>query len=893
MRTDKYALQLVVLVVLAFFWSSVEGWAQGVVLKGKVVDAQGKPIEFASVVVSSDSTGYEEMHFASTREDGSFVVDNLGREPDVRWVHVRSLGYQAEHRQVQLSEVEQPLEFRLEAAAVQVDKVLVRGRGRDVYAKGDTLVYTSRNYITGGERNLGEVINKMPGMEVDKSGNVSYQGKKIGKVLVNGKDVLSSSSGLAMNTLPADFANSVELFKNYNDGDIDRAFRAEEQLALNLKAAKSASINGKLEAGGGVMKRYYAKASLLSLAPPVSITALANGNNIGEPVLSMQDYVSSMVDLQAIRASGGGIAALTLSSEEQALLVPPSDEYGRDAGVANVNLTWIPNDAYRLRSSTLYTVGRSLSASASFEEYRLPDHTLQTNADETFDRQSHKLSQKISQRWIPGARFSLNATTILNGRWTAAGLARWQRVEAQHYDARQASSANSWSAYQGLDMKLLVGKALLFVGINGRYGEENLKSFIEANDAWLPLSQRSASTLYPYSYDLTDRDADVNVSATAGAMYPVYKDIFIKGSVGWTAYADWFRMYAANREANLEKGWRYELKPFIGIVKNKGLLRFQAGAYFSRYDTRLHIGQAKEYSCFRIEPYGNITLKMDTWHSLSLTASESVEPIGIVRFLQRQRLNSYASLRLPSILENPFARTVKGDLNYSYISLFHRLTFYTLASYSLTWDNYASESLSNDGLLVRRRYRDGGRSDNLYAKLYLGKGIGLLPLEVKLRGDYVWGNSKVFSASKPDVIATQSYTLKLELVSRFDASWINFELQGFFSQGDQRQRVSNLKFTSMEYGAEAQCHFKVKAFTATLAGEYSHAQEAARHMQFFDLCARLRYAWKYLELRLQADNILHLQSNQWIRESLTAVSYTRETYGRLPGSIIMTMGYTF
>lgn len=641
------------------------------------------------------------------------------------------------------------------------------------------------------------------------------------------------------------------------------------------------------------MKRYYAKASLLSLLPPVSVAALANGNNIGEPVLSMQDYVSSMVDLQAMRASGGGVAALTLSSEEQALLVPPSDEYGRDAGVGNVNLTWIPSDAYRLLSSTFYTGGRSLSSSARLDEYRLATHNVQTSSDEQFDRQTHKLTQKLSHRWIPGARISLNATTLLNGRWTTADFARAHQVEARQYDAQQVTKANAWSAYQGVDMKLLLGKALLSAGINGRYGQENLKGLIEANDAWLPLSRKSTSALYPYAYDITDHDADFSLNATAGAMYPVYKDIFIKGSVGWAAYADWFRMYTADHETNLEKGWRYELKPFIGIVKNKGILRFQAGTYFSRYDTRLHTGQARKYSYFRVEPYGNITLRMDTWHTLSLTASEAVQPIGISRFLQRQRLNSYAIFRLPSILENPFARNFKADLNYSYISLFYRLTFYTLASYSLTWDNYAAESGSTDGVLVHKRYRDGGRNESVYARVYIGKGIGLLPLEVKLRGSFAWGDGNVYGANGADVVSSLNYTVKLELVSRFAASWINFDLQGYFDRGNQRQRVAKVRYIAEEYGAKAQCHFRVGDFSATLAGQYSYVQEASRSMQFYDVSAQLRYVWKSLELRLQANNMLHLQSNQWIRESLTAVSYTRETYGRLPGSVIMTMGYSF
>lgn len=888
----RKALQAAVLLSLPFVLFPTPSSAQNTFLKGKVLDTKGAPVAFASIVVSTDSTGYEGMHFAATKEDGSFVVDNLGTQPDRRWVHVRSLGYKSARRQVKLSEIAGALEFRLEAASVEVDKVLVRGRGRDVYVKGDTLVFTSRNYITGGERNIGEVVNKMPGMEVDKSGNVTYQGRKVGKVLVNGKDVLSSSSGLAMNTLPADFANSIELFQNYSNGDIDQAFKAEEQMALNLKSAKGASVSGKVEAGGGVMKRYYAKASLLSLVPPVSVTALANGNNIGEPVLSMQDYVASMVDLDAMRASGGGVASLSLSDEEEALLKPPSDEYGRDAGVGNLNLTWIPSDSYQLRSSTLYTVGRSLSSSARFDDYWMPGTSLQSRSDERFDMQSHKLSEKLTHRWMPGPRFSLNARTLVDGRWSAANSALLHEVAAQQYDARKDSKTNAWSAYQSLDLKFLVGKGLIFGSINGRYSEEKYKNLLQANDAWLPLSYKTEAPRYPYVYNLKDRDADASLNADFGAMYPIYKDIFVKGSVSGKAYVEWYRMHVENRDADLERGRRYELLPYLGIVKNKGIVRFQAGAYFSLYDIELQTGQTNRYSLFRIEPYGNLTFVFDVRHRLSLSASESVKPIGASYFLQQQRMNSYYVLRQPSMLENPYARNFSGELSYMYFSLFHRLSFYTMASYSLTWDKQVSEGISN-GVVEQRRYWDGGRNESVSARAYLGKGIGLLPLEVKLRGNYVWGNSNVLIASMPDVITYQYYSVRLEFISRFTSSWINFELQGFFGHDDQHQRARDVKVTTMDYGAEAQCHFRVKSFTATLAGEYSHVQEASRHRHFYDVSAQLRYSWKFLELRLQANDILHLRSNEWIREDLGTVSYTREIYGRMPGSIIMTVGYTF
>ena len=71
-------------------------------------------------------------------------------------------------------------------------------------------------------------------MTVDESGNVSYQGKKIDKFLVNGEDVLSTG-GHALKTLAADFASGVELLNNYNDGNVGNSFNSKEITALNLR----------------------------------------------------------------------------------------------------------------------------------------------------------------------------------------------------------------------------------------------------------------------------------------------------------------------------------------------------------------------------------------------------------------------------------------------------------------------------------------------------------------------------------------------------------------------------------------------------------------------------------------------------------------------------------
>ena len=316
--------------------------AQTVTLSGQVVDEKNQPVPYASVVISTDSLSQKDVLYAVTSDDGRFVIDKISAEPNRRWLRVRSMGYSAHCERIALNTIKTSLSITLMEEAFEVGEVAITARVSDVYTKGDTLVFSSNNYIIGNERNLGDVIKKMPGMEVDDKGNVTYQGKRIKKILVDGQDILASSSGVAMNTLPPDFAGSVELLANYMDGDIAHAFRAGEQLALNLKSSKKATLSGSIEGGGGIMDKFVAKSSLISILPKTSVSAIVNANNTGEAVFSIEDYVSNIIDIEALRSGSSSMTSFSLSSEEQQLLLPPTNEHARTAGLANVNITWSP-----------------------------------------------------------------------------------------------------------------------------------------------------------------------------------------------------------------------------------------------------------------------------------------------------------------------------------------------------------------------------------------------------------------------------------------------------------------------------------------------------------------------------------------------------------------------
>jgi hypothetical protein len=104
-----------------------------------------------------------------------------------------------------------------------------------VSMKGDTLTYKTDAFTTGTERKLEDVLEKLPGFQVDENGDVKVQGKNVDKVLVDGKPFFDGNTKLATKNLPANAVDRVQVLKNFNEVGPMRGMDTNETLALNIE----------------------------------------------------------------------------------------------------------------------------------------------------------------------------------------------------------------------------------------------------------------------------------------------------------------------------------------------------------------------------------------------------------------------------------------------------------------------------------------------------------------------------------------------------------------------------------------------------------------------------------------------------------------------------------
>jgi hypothetical protein len=165
-----------------------------------------------------------------------------------------------------------------------------------VSIKGDTLVYNTDSFKDGTERKLEDVLEKLPGVDINDDGQIEVEGKVVGKVMVEGKDFFDGDSKLATKNIPANAVDKIEVLKNYSEvGQLSGVKNNQDNIALNikLKEGKKSFWFGTVTAGAGVASEdglYLAQPKLFYYNPEYSINFIGDLNNIGEVAFTRRDY---------------------------------------------------------------------------------------------------------------------------------------------------------------------------------------------------------------------------------------------------------------------------------------------------------------------------------------------------------------------------------------------------------------------------------------------------------------------------------------------------------------------------------------------------------------------------------------------------------------------------
>lgn len=169
--------------------------------------------------------------------------------------------------------------------AIELEGAVITAQVPEVVVKEDTLIYNSEAYRVPEGSPLEELIKKLPGAEVDDDNNITINGRKIKKIMVEGKEFFSSDTKVAMKNLPVEMVDKIKAYERKSDlARITGIDDGEDETILDLTVKKGMKQGwfGNIDLSIGNKDRYSEKLTISRFADNKQITAIGSANNTSD-----------------------------------------------------------------------------------------------------------------------------------------------------------------------------------------------------------------------------------------------------------------------------------------------------------------------------------------------------------------------------------------------------------------------------------------------------------------------------------------------------------------------------------------------------------------------------------------------------------------------------------
>lgn len=365
-------------------------------VSGVVHDTTGTAI-IGAIVTLAPITGAADTLRSRTDQDGRFIFKGVA--PSQFIIFVRSLGY----NEVRIRSLNDEAATRivlgtpiiLREGTVMLDQVVING-APPVVIKQDTIEYSADAFKLKENAVAEDLLKRLDGVEVDRNGNVTAQGKPITKVRVNGEDYFGGDPKTATKNLPVNVIDKVQLVDDYGDqANFTGVKDGDPETIINIttKPSTSSGIIANATVGGGSDSRYQLSGFGNHIDGERNIGVTANLNNNGAQIggagFGGRGGPSSVTRVN-ISGGSGSFGAGTGGGNEGNVGITTLSSIG-----VNYSNRWSPKlvvtGGYYFNSNDNNTISNILS------EYATSMGTVfgSTDADINTDSRSHNLNARI------------------------------------------------------------------------------------------------------------------------------------------------------------------------------------------------------------------------------------------------------------------------------------------------------------------------------------------------------------------------------------------------------------------------------------------------------------------------------------------------------------------
>lgn len=243
-----------------------------------------------SILNAKDSTLYK---FTRATESGSFDIQSM--RPGNFILLLTYPEYADYVYQFKLDEANPSFNFKninMKLKATLLREVIIKGQAAAIKIKGDTTEFNAGSYTIQPNDKVEDLLKKLPGIQIDKDGKITAQGKTVQKVLVDGEEFFGDDPTLVTKNLRADMVDKVQLFEKSSD---QAAFTGVDDgnktttLNIKLKENSKKGYFGKVDLGYGTDDFYQAQGLFNIFKGKQKFSIYGTAGNNGKTGLSWED----------------------------------------------------------------------------------------------------------------------------------------------------------------------------------------------------------------------------------------------------------------------------------------------------------------------------------------------------------------------------------------------------------------------------------------------------------------------------------------------------------------------------------------------------------------------------------------------------------------------------
>lgn len=382
-------------------------------MTGKVIDKESnEPLAGASVIVKGADGKIKK--FASSRSDGGFSI-TMQSVNGCR-LEVTMMGFAK--KIIPLDSVSFPLTVYMEPGTTLLKEVTVKADR--IREQGDTITYNVGSFAQQQDRSIGDVLKRMPGIDVANNGKIQYQGEDISKFYIEGSDLLGGKYGIATNGINHEDVGAVEVMENHQPMQVLSGISFSDKAAINLKLKNKAKATWTFhgDAGGGWSWQpecavWDGELFAMAVMPGFQNITTLRTNNTGENLASSNaDFFADRRQTRLSQYIGVGLPGVPSLSDKRTL-------FNRSFLVSTNSLWKLKNGEFKANLD--YSFNRVTADAANITIYFLNDGNRIITENRSGTEHSHSLSGKFIYELNQKTAF-INNTLQTNINWDDVSL---------------------------------------------------------------------------------------------------------------------------------------------------------------------------------------------------------------------------------------------------------------------------------------------------------------------------------------------------------------------------------------------------------------------------------------------------------------------------------------